>query len=342
MSNVSPSPEAERKNRGLVGAAIMPKSVAIIRANGLIESGALGKEEEVRLSRVCALNGGNLPLFAGAVSSDGRLAAVSARGMVRIVSLDDCSTVADTHLIDSRVGSITFSPDSRSLLLGAFDGKVYRWRFSELVGFHSGASLLFERYVGHGGVVSSVAFHPAGRVFFSTDWAGSLRAWLRYDEDDYRGRWDVATASDRFYTEVSVSASAARLSEAIESMVVSGDGEFLLTATREGTAQLWSVRGFRMIGQTAAHQGQIRSIVLDQSGRTAVTCGRDGFVRRWRIAPASWDEKKREFVEEGEWYQPEARLVRFAPDGAVMVLSDERVSRIVAKIEPPSATRRPQ
>lgn len=339
---VALSSEVERKNRGLVGAAVLSSSVVAIRANGVLESGSLGKQESVRMSAVCSLDGGDFPLFAGTVSGDGRLAAVSMRGVVRIVSLDTCRKVAETRLIDSRIGSLAFSPDARSLVLGAFDGKIYRWRFSEAVSFHRSSALLFERYVGHGGVVSSVAFHPAGRVFFSADWTGALRGWLRYDEDDYRGRWDVATGSDRFYTDVSVSASAARLSEAIESMVVSGDGEFLLTATRDGTVQLWSVRGFRLRGQTAAHQGQVRSIALDRAGRVAVTCGRDGFVRLWRITANAEDEKKREFVKEGEWYQPEARNVSFVPDGGVLVFSDNRVARLAAPTPSLEATLPPQ
>lgn len=326
------SSEVARKNRALVGAAALPGSLVTIRANGVLEVGSSGKKgEPIRLSQACALDGGALPLFAGAVSDDGRLVAVSMRGVVRVMALDTCRTVAETRLIDSRVGSLVYSPDSRSLVLGAFDGKIYRWRFSEELSFHRSTALLFERYVGHGGVVSSVAFHPAGRVFFSADWTGSLRAWLRYDEDDYRGRWDVATGSDRFYTDVSVSASAARLSEAIESMVVSDDGEFLLTATRDGTVQLWSVRGFRLRGQIAAHQGQIRSIALDPRGRVAVTCGRDGFVRSWRITADAEDQKSLEFVKEGEWYQPEARIVVFAPDGGVMVLSEGGVARLMEK-----------
>lgn len=336
QGKIGQSSEVELKNRGLVGAAIMSSSVVMVRANGMFEEGVLRKEGPLRMSRLCALDGGNLPLFAGAISGDGRRAAVSMRGLVRVISLDNCRTLAETRLIDSRVGSLAFSPDARSLVLGAFDGKIYRWRFSEALSFHRSPALLFERYVGHGGVVSSVAFHPAGRVFFSADWTGALRAWLRYDEDDYRGRWDVATGSDRFYTEVSVSASAARLSEAIEGMVVSDDGESLLTATRDGTIQVWSVRGFRLRGQIAAHQGQIRSLALDQSGRAAVTCGRDGFVRRWRIVAGVEDEKKRDFVKEGEWYQPEARIVMFARDGAAIVLSDEGAERLVGVTSEPA------
>jgi WD40 repeat protein len=186
---------------------------------------------------------------------------------------------------------------------------------------------LFERYVGHGGVVSSVVFHPAGRVFFSGDWTGSLRAWLRYDEDDYRGRWDAVSVPGRFYTEIAVSASAARLPEAIEAVTVSKDAESLLSATRDGKLQVWSVRGFANRGEVKAHEGEVRSIALDSSGTLAASGGRDGFIRLWRI---SWPkEVKREvtFLRVGEWYLPNTRAVSLARDGSVIAVSDDSIRR---------------
>ena len=309
----------------IVGWELLPKSVIVVTSDGAINSASIPKADAEKLSTICRISADSLPIFSAATSSDGQLVAVSMRGVVRIVALPDCRLVAETRLIDSRIGSLAFSPDSRSIIMGAFDGKVYRWRFLESGGFSENQHLLFERYVGHGGVISSVAFHPAGRVFFSSDWTGSLRAWLRYDQDDYKGRWDVVTGPGRFYTEVAVAVSAARFSEPIDSLVVSSQGDYLLTSTRDGSVQLWSIRGFLLRGQTSAHDGQARSIALSGSGEFAATSGRDGFIRLWRISSGDNDGKQAKFSKIGEWYQPDNRYIAIDGQGRIITIGDEKV-----------------
>ena len=309
----------------IVGWELLPKSVITITSEGAINSASIPHPDSERLSPICRISADNSPIFSAATSSNGQLVVVSMRGVVRILSLPDCRLIAETRLIDSRISSLAFSPDSCSIIMGAFDGKVYRWRFLESGGFSENQHLLFERYVGHGGVVSSVAFHPAGRVFFSADWTGSLRAWLRYDQDDYKGRWDVVTGPGRFYTDVAVAVSAARFSEPIDSLVVSSQGGYLLTSTRDGSVQLWSIRGFLLRGQTSAHDGQVRSIALSGSGELAATSGRDGFIRLWRISSKRNESKQVEFSKIGEWYQPANRHVAIDSQGQVIAISDEQV-----------------
>ncbi len=313
----------------VIGARVDNGRVTVVRADGRVYSAVPSSDGNYSVTPRCAHRGVGGPFFASALSEDGRTVALSGRGVVRVTSLFDCRVIAETRSVLSRVGSLSFSPDGQSLLLGAFDGKVYRWRFSEQVQFHRNPVLLFERYVGHGGVVSSVVFHPAGRVFFSGDWTGSLRAWLRYDEDDYRGRWDVVSVPGRFYTEIAVSASAARLPEAIEAVAVSKDAESLLSATRDGNLQLWSIRGFANRGEVKAHEGEVRSIALDRSGTLAASGGRDGFIRLWRISSPNEGEEKREvtFLKVGEWYLPNTRAVSLAQDGSVIAVSDDSIRR---------------
>lgn len=322
-SNILAHPE-------IIGWAQLPQSLITINAEGVVSAASLPLSGSSQPSLTCRIAADSLPLFSSAVSADGQLAAVAMRGLLRIVSLPDCRPVAETRLIDSRVGSITFSPDARSVVLGAFDGKVYRWRFTEGGGFSEGQHRLFERYVGHGGVVSGVAFHPAGRVFFSADWTGLIRAWLCYDQDVYKGRWDIVTGPGRFYTEVAVSVSAARLSEPVDALAVTEGGDALLSATRDGSIQLWSIRGFLLRGQTLAHDGQLRSIALGRDGRLAATSGRDGFIRQWRISVREDDDKVVKFEKIGEWYQPNNRFVTLNERGLIVAISDSEIQLLEA------------
>jgi WD40 repeat protein len=106
---------------------------------------------------------------------------------------------------------------------------------------------------------------------------------------------------------------------------VSSQGDYLLTSTRDGSVQLWSIRGFLLRGQIPAHDGQVRSIALSASGELAATSGRDGFIRLWRISSGGNESKQVEFSKIGEWYQPANRHVALDSQGQVIAISDEQV-----------------
>src|SRR5690606_29308945 len=114
-------------------------------------------------------------------------------------------------------------------------------------------SLYLERYLGHATVVSSIAYHPFGRVFFSGDWRGRLNAWLTYDSDPHEGRYDENIFGGLLFSEQARRAKAKRSGDkSIERLLVSSDGEFLFVATETGSLELWRVRGFRQLATVQA------------------------------------------------------------------------------------------
>lgn len=226
------------------------------------------------------------PLEVAAVNEAGLLLAVGHENTVTLYSLADGSEVGKLQKLKSRPASLSFQPSGRSLVIGAADGEVYRWRFVEE---RTATSVrekekLFERYFGHSSVISAVAYHPVGRVFFSGDWSGALNAWLPYDADAFGGKYLENAFGTNMFSDRATRSRGSRASTAsIEHLRVSADGEALLAAGQDGALEWWLVRGFTLAVKTPAHKGLIYDLGFSPSGAIAATLGRDGKIRTWSL-----------------------------------------------------------
>ena len=186
----------------------------------------------------------------------------------------------------ARVTALTFNPEGGALLIGAADGQVYRWRFrdEEHVSDIAERSRMFERYSGHGAVVSGVAYHPVGRVFFSADWLGGIISWLGYDADPQGGEYDQNLFGGQFYLDHSLrSVRSAGGGNGAEQIALSNDGTVLFAGFQHGVLEWWEVRGFRKRAEVAGHRGVVRSIEPEDSTDRVLSVGRDQMIRRWQL-----------------------------------------------------------
>lgn len=185
---------------------------------------------------------------------------------------------------------VRFARDGRSLLFGAADGRLYRWKFcnSDTKAGREDQRSILERYIGHGSIVSALAFHPIGRVFFSGDWKGGVFAWLPYDADRQDGFYDRNRFGPRYFADVATRTRGARQGvQSIDLLELSADGKWLAVGIEDGMIELWKVRGFRKIGEFKAHRGLIYALVVGVDGQSIVSAGRDGLVKAWKVAPES-------------------------------------------------------
>lgn len=212
------------------------------------------------------------------------------------VAIIDLHTGEEAYGLDKlkvRVNSVAFEPMGDTIICGAADGRVYRWKFIHESGATTSRSFErgLERYIGHASVVSAVACHPQGRVFFSGDWKGKLNAWLGYDADAFGGEYDKNATRGRIFTaEVTRVRASGEVQGSIEKLLVSPDGELLYVVTDKGFLQVWRVRGFRRLVQVQAHDGLIYDAALSPSGTSISTVGRDGFVREWKLLVTGQEE----------------------------------------------------
>jgi WD40 repeat protein len=237
--------------------------------------------------------------------------------------------------LDGRVSAIAFAPDGNSILMTRLDNRIYRWRF-----FAEGKQPLhwnrkrFEQYIGHGSVVSSLAFHPFGRVFFSGDWDGGLFVWQVYDADEYGGRYDRNIFYGKFYTNQTPREIRQRKAgDAIEKLSVSKDGLWLMVGYSSGSMELWMVRGLKLVSYLEGHKGGVQAIEFSPDGRFGVSLGRDGKLLKWRIVDKSARNDvsgkiKLDLVLEGEYLGSNTHSVLLKSNSLVIGTKDGEVQEI--------------
>ena len=272
-----------------------------------------------------------------AFSPRAQMLAVSQGRVVSVFSIPEKKKLYSMDRVRGKVTSLGFQPNGEGLIIGAADGNLYRWKFLQ----ESQTTVLdekaksFERYTGHSSVVSSVAMHPGGRVIFSGDWSGNLRAWKAYDADPVKAKYEENLFGPKFFADKALFVEKKSSSDdGIERIRVSEDGEFLFVALHSGALELWEVRGFVRRAVVAAHRGLIYDLAISQDGKRLATVGRDGFVRFWKVAEQGGDDrsistaKVLSFSKERETSLPPARTLAFEGDAVLAGATDGRVFHI--------------
>jgi len=219
------------------------------------------------------------------------LLAAAYQSTIRLYSLASQSELATLSKLKAQITALSFDPFGKSLLIAASDGRIYQWNYyleltterEELDKMDK--QRILESYVGHSALVSAVAFHPLGRLFFSGDWQGSIQAWQNYSADAHGGKYDKNLFADRFFLQKSVRMGAARGDNlGIDQLRVSADGQSLFVATQDGSLEFWQVRGFKKISVVKAHDGLVLSLELSPDGKHAASLGRDGKLKIWNFS----------------------------------------------------------
>ncbi|MCB0321251.1 MAG: WD40 repeat domain-containing protein, partial [Bdellovibrionales bacterium] len=213
---------------------------------------------------------------------------LSYRGQVFVHDLVSLGVLAKTDKTPGRVLSLAISPTKDEVLIGAADGRVYRWAWR--VNVHASERKRgradFERYMGHSSVVSSVGYHPGGRVFFSGDWNGTVVAWKGYDEDPYQGEFDSSYFDTGFFgEEISSRVFPQAGGGRVEYLFADREGHFVAVGYDSGDFDLWELRGLQRKLRTSLHRGAILQMDVDFSRQEILCIGRDNELKVSR-----WDE----------------------------------------------------
>lgn len=180
--------------------------------------------------------------------------------------------------IATRASAFSVYNNASQFLVGGADGKIYRWEGQD--GRNITDFTDFERYTAHATVVSAIAFHPAGRVFFSGDWQGRFKAWLSYKEDEFGGEYDENLFGGRFFEDGSVLKDSGRAGGSIEKIVPSPRGDFILLGFQDANIELWKLRSFKKVLDIKASALRLIDVKFYDTS-SFVTLTKDNVARLW-------------------------------------------------------------
>jgi WD40 repeat protein/serine/threonine protein kinase/DNA-binding XRE family transcriptional regulator len=147
---------------------------------------------------------------------------------------------------------VAFSPDSTRLLTGGNDGYSRLWDFA--------TNTLVSAFQVDGVEPISVAFTREGRPIAGSK-AGIIQIW---DPDTHK-------ELRRFVGHIA----------AIQSLSVSPDGRYLLSASDDQTARLWDIQTGQELRRFVGHAGPVEIAIFTPDGRMVLTGSGDRTARLW-------------------------------------------------------------
>jgi len=266
----------------------------------------------------------------GAISPRGDRLALSFGDSIGLVDPLTGAMIDRFDRIKSRITALDWSPDGEALLVGAADGRIYRWRLDGAADELGSAewNRRFERYIGHATTVSAVRYHPLGSLFFSGDWDGKVSAWRDYTADGASAEFERDALKAGFFTRATerMAAQGGVSREGIEALAIDREARHLIAAHQDGALELWGVRGLKMLGSRPPGGGAVYAMALSEDGKTVATASRDGRVRTYRVGVDSPGAPA--FQPLGEAEHPGTRHLVFLRNGTL--LAAEGSGRVVA------------
>ncbi len=194
----------------------------------------------------------------------------------------------------TRVNSVVFSPDGKTLASASDDKTVRLWEAA------SGKEI--RQFQGHGNTVRSVVFSPDGKTLASASFDKTVRL------------WDVASGKEirQFQGHQG----------GVSSVAFSPDGNTLASASADKTVRLWEAASGKEIRKFQGHQAGVFSVVFSPDGKTLASVSDDNTVRLWEAATGK--EIRQLYVQ--QWHRCICNVsVVLSPDGKTLASADSTV-----------------
>ena len=231
----------------------------------------------------------------------------------------------------SRVQSVAFSPDGKTLASASRDRTVRLW--------DTASGKLRRTLSGHTGRVESVAFSPDGKTLAS---AGSDREIKLWDVATGKELRTLAGHSDSvmsvaFSPDGKALASGAEDRQiklwdigsgkqqrtltghgyGVESVAFSPDGKTLASGSQDATIKLWDVGTGKLKSTLSGHAGWLTCVTFSPDGRTLASSGNDGKIKLWDAAQSAVGTLGRPRATLAG-HKLEVAFVAFSPDGKTL------------------------
>lgn len=175
---------------------------------------------------------------------------------------------------ESGVNAVAFSPDGALIATASRDRTARIWN----------ASTGKQRNIltGHDDWVTAVTFSPLGTQIATASHDRVVRLWRVTDTSGSRVPRLLPTSNEQSPT-VTLSGHQA----SVRDVAFSPNGAWLASASDDGTARIWSVKGGPARLTFTGHDGPVKAVTFSPSGALIATASEDGTVRIWDAETAS-------------------------------------------------------
>jgi WD40 repeat protein len=277
----------------------VPEFIGLFAVNGLFNSfisvfnnGQVGIWD-LKSDKFTEIFAAGVPSSAADFIKDKQWLALAQETQVSIFDLEKKIKLVSSPRLGTKISSLSFSPDAKSLVIGGEDGKVYRWVLN-LEDSEIDRQISIERYIGHSSAITALSYHPLNKFFFSADSFGVISAWQTYDKDLFGGAYDKQKNQNNFYAEVGNRVtSKSTEDQTVLHLRISADGQNLFSALQDGRVEWYLVRGLKKIVVGKLNSGASYDLQLSLDGKTLASIARDGKLRVWRLQDLAKGEFKK-------------------------------------------------
>lgn len=121
----------------------------------------------------------------------------------------------------------------------------------------------------------------------------------------------------------------------INSVAVSPDGKYLVTASRDRTIKIWDAAAGKEVKTLEKNPGNVRSAIFSPDGKAVVSAsgGWNKKEKKWEGEIKFWDPQSGKELRTLKGHSDEIRALAFSPDGKYLVTAGEDQTAIIWDVQ---------